>query len=278
VTDPSTAARALSFGGVADAYDRYRPGPPGGAVDWVLPAGAADVLDLGAGTGALTRLLVERVPGRVVAAEPDPRMRAVLARRSPTALPVGARAEALPFADRSFDAVVVSSAWHWMDPALTVPEVGRILRPGGRLGVLWNGPARDVPWVAELLGRRQRSADREGDRRPLAPGEERPPPGPASQRGSTDPEGERGRLRVVLPEGAPFTSPETTVIAWSKPTTGEELVGLAGTYSRVIIRPDEERAALLTRAQELAAAHPALAGGATIDLPMGCRCWRATRT
>jgi ubiquinone/menaquinone biosynthesis C-methylase UbiE len=152
VTDSPTAARALSFGAVADTYDRYRPAPPGEAVDWVLPTNAVDVLDLGAGTGAVTRLLRTRVPGKVVAAEPDARMRAVLVRRVPDMSAVGARAEALPFADESFDAVAVSSAWHWMDLALTVPEAARVLRPGGRLGVLWNGPARDVGWVAELLG------------------------------------------------------------------------------------------------------------------------------
>ena len=118
----------------------------------MLPTNAVDVLDLGAGTGAVTRLLRERVPGKVVAAEPDARMRAVLVRRVPDVLTVGARAEALPFADDTFDAVAVSSAWHWMDLALTVPEAARVLRPGGRLGVLWNGPARDVEWVAELLG------------------------------------------------------------------------------------------------------------------------------
>lgn len=267
-----TAVRALSFGRVADAYDRYRPGPPGEAVAWVLPAGATDVLDLGAGTGAVTRLLIEQVlgpedttardervegpaaapvRGKVVSAEPDERMRAVLVRRSPRALPVGARAEALPFADRSFDAVVVSSAWHWMDPALTVSEVGRILRPGGRLGVLWNGPVRDVPWVADLLGR---------GRRPTRPaGEARP------------------RHVVELPGGAPFASPETTVMAWSKPTTSEELVGLTGTCSRVITRSAEERAELLARIERVVASDPGLAGGASIDLPMRCLCWRATR-
>ena len=78
MTDSPIVARALSFGAVADTYDRYRPAPPGEAVDWVLPTNAVDVLDLGAGTGAVTRLLRERVPGKVVAAEPDARMRAVL--------------------------------------------------------------------------------------------------------------------------------------------------------------------------------------------------------
>ncbi len=196
MTDSPIAARALSFGAVADNYDRYRPAPPGEAVDWVLPTNAVDVLDLGAGTGAVTRLLRARVPGKVVAAEPDARMRAVLVRRSPDILAVGARAEALPFADATFDAVAVSSAWHWMALALTVPEAARVLRPGGRLGVLWNGPARDVEWVAELLG----------------PGRERV--GPASDHAK--------RHRVELPPDAPFKTLETTVITWSMPMTRDE--------------------------------------------------------
>ena len=81
----------------------------------------------------------------------------------PRVLTVGARAEALPFADDTFDAVAVSSAWHWMDLALTVPEAARV-RPGGRLGVLWNGPARDVEWVAELLGPSREGWTRQGPR------------------------------------------------------------------------------------------------------------------
>ena len=208
MTDSPIVARALSFGAVADTYDRYRPAPPGEAVNWVLPTNAVDVLDLGAGTGAVTRLLRGRVPGKVVAAEPDARMHAVLVRRVPDVLTVGARAEALPFADATFDAVVVSSAWHWMDLGLTVPEAARVLRPGGCLGVLWNGPARDIEWVAELLGPRRERV------------------GPASDHAK--------RHCVELPSDAPFTTPETIVITWSMPMTRDELVGLASTYSTVI--------------------------------------------
>ena len=252
MTDSPTAARALSFGAVADTYDRYRPAPPGEAVDWVLPTNAVDVLDLGAGTGAVTRLLRTRVPGKVVAAEPDARMRAVLVRRVPDMSAVGARAEALPFADESFDAVAVSSAWHWMDLALTVPEAARVLRPGGRLGVLWNGPARDVGWVAELLG----------------PSRERV--GAVSDHAK--------RHRVELPPDAPFTTLETTVITWSMPMTRDELVGLASTYSAVITRPAEERAEILRRVEKLVIDHAGFGNGTTVQLPMRCRCWRVTRS
>ena len=244
--------RALSFGSIAASYDRYRPGPPGEAVEWVLLTGTTDVLDLGAGTGALTRLLLPRVHGAVVAAEPDGRMRAVLSRRSPEARAVAARAEALPFADASFDAVIVSSAWHWMDTAVTVPEVARVLRPGGRLGVLWSGPARNIGWVGDLLGRRRE-------------------PGPVTERAG------RPRRRVELPSGSPFTQPETTVFQWSTPMSPDEVVGLAGTFSAVITREADERAELLARVKRLAAEHPGFEAAATIEMPMGCRCWRAMR-
>ncbi len=252
MSDSPIVARALSFGAVADAYDRYRPAPPGEAVDWVLPTNAVDVLDLGAGTGAVTRLLRERVPGKVVAAEPDARMRAVLVRRVPDVLTVGARAEALPFADATFDAVVVSSAWHWMDLGLTVPEAARVLRPGGCLGVLWNGPARDIEWVAELLGPRRERV------------------GPSSDHAK--------RHRVEPPPDAPFTTPETTVITWSMPMTRDVLVGLAGTYSAVITRPAEERAEILRRVEKLVIDHAGFGNGTTVQLPMRCRCWRVTRS
>jgi SAM-dependent methyltransferase len=192
------------------------------------------------------------VPGKVVAAEPDARMRAVLVRRIPDVLAVGARAEALPFADDTFDAVAVSSAWHWMDLVLTVPEAASALRSGGCLGVLWNGPARDIEWVAELLGPRRERV------------------GSASDHAK--------RHCVELPSDAPFTTPETIVITWSMPMTRDELVGLASTYSAVITRPAEERAEILRRVERLATAHAGFESGTTIQLPMRCRCWRATRS
>ena len=91
------------------------------------------VVDLGAGTGALTRLLVGRAD-EVVAVEPDDRMRAVLTEAVPGSRAVAGRGEAIPLPDASVDAVVASSSWHWMDPVPTLLEVGRVLVPGGVAG------------------------------------------------------------------------------------------------------------------------------------------------
>src|ERR1700730_5211903 len=121
---------ASSFGTIAEDFDPWRPGPNPAVVDWLLPAGAERVVDLGAGTGALSCLLVGKVPD-LVAVEPDVRMREGLARNVPEATMLEGRGEQLPLPDASVDAVLVSSAWHWMDADATVAEAARGLRPGG---------------------------------------------------------------------------------------------------------------------------------------------------
>jgi SAM-dependent methyltransferase len=249
VVEVTRATRARSFGRVAEAYDRYRPGPPPAAVAWILPAPCGTALDLGAGTGALTRLLGERA-SQVVAGEPDPRMIEVLASHSPTVGAVRTVAEHLPLAPATVDAVVVSSAWHWMDSAATVAEIARVLRPGGVFGVMWSGPDRTVGWVSDLLGNRD------------------PSPG--------EPDRRTGR-RLELPDGSPFDGPERTVISWSLPRTPEQLVGLAGTYSSMITMAPDHQAAELERIRARLAAAPQVAGRGSVDLPMSCRCWRAVR-
>src|SRR5262249_43993792 len=105
------AKRSGSFGAVAAEYERYRPGPSLTAVEWMLPDGVDGVIDLGAGTGALTRLLVGRVQ-HVIAVEPDGRMRAVLIEQVPDARAIEGRGDSMPLPDNCADAVLASSSWH----------------------------------------------------------------------------------------------------------------------------------------------------------------------
>jgi SAM-dependent methyltransferase len=260
--------RSRSFGRVAEDYDRYRPAPPIAAMEWVLSKVSAPVrvCDVAAGTGALTRLLEARVGGPVLAVEPDPRMVAVLVARIPNALAVRGRGEALPWRDGSLDAVVMGSAWHWMDPVPTLSEIARVLRRNGVFGILGNGPDRQVGWVAELFDHQPTRSDRPD--LPDIPDRDRPGrPGRASE-----PE---------LPPGMPFTVPEATVMHYSRPMTRRELVGMAGTFSSVITLPKAARHDRLSAAERLATdavGGPDADEAATVDLPLRCRCWRTVLT
>lgn len=240
--------RASSFGEVAHRYDRYRPAPPTEAVEWLLPEHCDVAVDVGAGTGGLTRLLVQRVR-HVIAVEPDPRMREVLGERSAGVEILAGRAEDLPVPDQSAQAVVASSAWHWVDPETAFPEAARVLRHGGVLGLCWNGADREVPWVARLL--------REGD--------------------AHDNRRHRHRRAVSVPEGVPFGPPETTVIRWARRFSAEELVGLAGTYSSVITLGPEARSAHLARIRALVDELPDVQRAGSVEVPMSCLCWRVVR-
>src|SRR5580658_8530344 len=119
--------RAMSFGTIADKYNRLRPEPADDAVDWLLSPGRDQVIDLAAGTGKLTRALALRVR-RVVAVEPDTRMGEVLRAGSPDLEVIAGLGEAIPVRAESADGLFISSAWHWMDPPRAVPEISRVLR------------------------------------------------------------------------------------------------------------------------------------------------------
>lgn len=146
--------QSSSFGSRARAYAEHRPDYPGAAVTWALEP-IADrsrprILDLGAGTGKLTGVLLRYSP-HVVAVEPDDAMRGELTTRFPDAQALKGTAEEIPLADRSVDAVLVGQAMHWFDLGKAVPEMARVLRPGGVLGGLWNTLDDRRPWVHALL-------------------------------------------------------------------------------------------------------------------------------
>src|SRR3954471_247671 len=151
--------RARSFGAVAAAYARYRPGYPAAAFDWALaPTRGCEVLDLGAGTGKVTEALLRRPGVRVTAVDPDPSMLAQLRADFPAVDAHEGTAEKIPLPAAAVDAVVVGTAWHWFDRALAEPEIGRVLRPGGVLVVLWNGDDDTVEWVRGYQQALQRKA------------------------------------------------------------------------------------------------------------------------
>lgn len=140
---------ARSFGSVADAYDRGRPGYPAEAVAWLVGSQPVTVLEVGAGTGKLTEALLA-AGHEVHATDPDDAMLATLRERLPDVPTSVAAAEQLPAADASYDAVVVGQAFHWFDHELALPEIARVLKPGGHLAVVWNRRDERIPWVRRL--------------------------------------------------------------------------------------------------------------------------------
>ncbi|HET9508170.1 MAG TPA: class I SAM-dependent methyltransferase [Gaiellaceae bacterium] len=136
---------AESFAAVAAEYERGRPDWPEAILDAVPVEPEAKVLDLGAGTGKLTRVLARRYAG-VVAVEPLAELRAILAAVVPSADARPGRAEAIPLPEAAVDAVFAGQAFHWFAHDEAVGEIARVLRPAGVLAVLWNEPRPGTPW------------------------------------------------------------------------------------------------------------------------------------
>jgi len=245
-TDERWQARAASFGAVAGAYERGRPPYPAAAVDWLIPAGAAQVLDLGAGTGKLTRQLAGRGLD-VTAVEPSEGMREQLRRAVPGVPVLEGTAERIPLPGGSVDAVLVAQAWHWVDPARAVPEVARVLRPGGQLGLLWNIRDERADWVAGL-GVILRQSDG------------------ANAVSST--------VSAAPAVGPPFAPLERRDVGWVHHLSPGALVDMVSSRSYVSTLPAADHDKLLNGLRHLMRTHPSLAGVGEIALPYVTRCWR----
>lgn len=242
-------ARATSFGSQADAYEASRPDYPFDAVAWMLellPHGARRVADVGAGTGKLTRVLAEAPEAQVVAVDPDAVMLAKLREAVPGVPTFVGTAEALPLPDASLDAVVLGQAWHWVDPVAASAEVGRVLRPGGTLGLIWNVRDGRVDWVRRLTEIMHASAAEEA----LAQG------GPAV--------------------GEPFGELESRRWEWHRPMTRAGLHRMADSRSHLITASADVRAEVHRGMDELFD-ELGLSGDNSVELPYVTSAFRAIR-
>jgi SAM-dependent methyltransferase len=238
----SQRIRSLSFGSEAAAYERGRPSYPPEAIDWLLPPGARDVLDLGAGTGKLTTRLVERGL-KVVAVDPLAEMLELLSSALPDTPALLGTAEQIPLPDNSVDAVLVAQAWHWFDPQRAVAEVARVLRPGGRLGLVWNARDERLGWVKDLgriIGH------------------------------------ENAQFNDTTTVPAPFADVEHHRVEWTSYLTPQALIDLVASRSYCITSPTAVRTQTLEQVRELLTTHPALANSTGVALPYITVCIRAT--
>lgn len=247
--DPSTRRDLRgTFDAAAKSYAAARPSYPGAAVAFLLGDHDQDVLDLGAGSGALTRLL-HRQAARVIAAEPSTNLLQALRESSPDAAVVEAGAEHLPFAGASFDVVTVATAFHWFDPIRALPEIARVLRLRGHLGLVWNTRIVNQGWTAEFDGL-LRSAQ------------------PSTLQGDWG----TGSVRVL--SGHPlFTEPDYAEFAHVQQLDKAGLLDLVASRSYVIALSPEAHTSLLDRASALFAS--AADDSGHVQMPYVAKCWRA---
>jgi SAM-dependent methyltransferase len=244
--DPRLDEVARGFGAAAPLYERGRPEYPLEAVRFVvegLDLGAgARVLDLAAGTGKFTRALLP-FGFDLTAIEPTAEMRSELRRRAPTVRALDGTAEAIPMADGSLDAVTVAQAFHWFRLPEAIDEIGRVLRPGGGVAVVFNRRDERVPWVASLgrvVHRRK----------------------PTNARSIRD-----GAWRQALSRHPGFEMREDRTFDYAHPTDPDGIVARVLSVSYVAGSPPEVRQQVADEVRELLAHDPATAGRAAIELP-----------
>jgi SAM-dependent methyltransferase len=252
------ARRGSSFGAVAAAYAEHRPDYPADAVRWcVAPTGrdldGLRVLDLGAGTGKLTAVLAG-LGADVTAVEPDEAMLAELRRQVPSARALHGPAEAIPLGGGSVDAVLCGQSMHWFDMSRALPEIARVLVPGGTLGALWNSDDDRVEWVAGLRDVAKEAGSPVVSERRLE----------AADFG-------REQFGADL-----FTPTELAEFTNAQARTADSLLATLRTHSAVLVMDPVERDLLLGQIRDYLASTPETAGG-EFELPMVTSALRSVR-
>jgi SAM-dependent methyltransferase len=237
LSPPDRQALAATFDTAAELYDSVRPGYAESAIDWVLPEPTGRVLDLAAGTGKLTSSLVAR-GWDVVAVDSAPNMLSLLRHRLPTVDARVGQAEQIPLPDGSVDAVVVSGAFHWFTRPAAEKEMARVLRSGGRLGLLWNRRDPDS-WVREVFDDVLRTCGIRAEG--------------------------YGREEVI-PDARWFGPSERAAFAHIQTLRADQLADLLASRSYVIALSAGERAVLLDHVRKGVAQHVDLAAPA-VDVP-----------
>jgi SAM-dependent methyltransferase len=249
-----------SFGAAAEAYAEHRPGYTEDAVRWALePVWSRRplrVADLGAGTGKLTATLTG-LGADVTAVEPDLAMLAELRRQMPAVHSVSGSAEDIPLADGSVDAVLAGQAMHWFDMDRAMPEIARVLTPGGVLAALWNVDDDRVDWVAELAEISKRKTS-------------------VTLRRWHDGQAQSRQERLLAAGSGHFEAAETREFANGQRYTADSLVANLATHSHLLVMDEAERAGLLARIGALLRSRPETADG-EFTLPLVTVVLRARR-
>ena len=239
------SAAQTGFSTDANRYDRGRPDYPAAIANWLrdsveLGPGKC-VVDLGSGTGKFTRCLLA-TGAQIVAVEPVAAMRGKLAAELPQVSALDGSATAIPLPDTSADAIVCAQAFHWFATAAALAEMRRVLKPGGVLGLVWNGRDDTVPWVRAAVGI---TAPYEGD----------------------TPRFHTGRWRSVFPADGFGPLREERFAHEHRGAPESVIVDRLLSVSFIAALDEAEREAVATRLRALIATEPALAGKSEIAVP-----------
>lgn len=244
---------ARGFSRDVDAYERARPGYPPEAIRFLAEVLGIEpswtVVDLGAGTGKLTRELLA-LGTELVAVEPLSEMREKLAGLLPQVEVRAGRAEAIPLPDGSVDVLFSGQAFHWFDPSEALPEVHRVLRPGRHVVLIWNVRDRSVEWVDRVAGivggYREAIPSYDAWREPF----------------------ERSGL---------FGTVEECTFGHRQELSPERYVEQVASTSAIAVLPDREREAVLEEVRRTLAEHPQTAGRDRLLVPFRTRVHWAER-
>ena len=246
-------ARRASFLSVGEEYERARPGYPLAAIEWAVGSDPSFVVDLGCGPGKLTTQLA-RLGHRVVGIDPSVRMLRTVAANNLAA--TCGTAEAIPLKDGCADVITAAQAFHWFEHERAVPEMRRVLRRGGRVGLLWNLRDESVDWVralSEIIGSEDAMAITIGE-----------------------PNEFETRVRAQLELS--FYEVEYRVFPHAQELTAKALVDLVRSRSYVQILPEKQQSEVLSAVGALCEKHPQLRDRGVFDLPYQTQVFRAAAT
>jgi SAM-dependent methyltransferase len=222
-----------------EVYEKGRPSYPDGVVDALGIDASTRVVDLGCGTGKFTRLVQH---ARVLGVEPLAAMLDGFRRTLPGVPVVSGTAEAIPVRDGSADVVTCASAFHWFDHTRALPEIHRVLAPGGRLGIVWNRRDKLEGWAAEFWDITEK------------------------HRGDT-PGYRSGAWRTAL-ESSPGFGPITEHwFEYTQRLDRDGLLARIASISFIETLPDDERIAVIAESARFLDSHPDTKGRTTFALP-----------
>ncbi|PNG22678.1 class I SAM-dependent methyltransferase [Streptomyces cahuitamycinicus] len=232
------SGRALSFGGVAAAYERFRPGYPVELFAMVMAYAGRPVptaLEIGAGTGKATRLFARRGIA-VTATEPDGSMLAELRKHVPANVAtVRAAFEDLRPGER-YGLVYAAAALHWTNPEGRWPRIAALLEPGG-VFASFGGPFRPADAAVQEAVSAARAPFLESDEIPSPDG--------------TPPDHEMQWPGSELQRSEWFTDVQQAVIERHVTMTAHDYVGHLSTVSAYLVLPASAREQAFSRIRQV---------------------------